>query len=176
MFTNSVYSPTELEAVVVFTNSDYSPTELEAVVFTNSDYSPTELEAVVFGHVFTLITTPLPDSRLAATVKSFPTLVKLCRKIETCYFKQGVREPEHVVGELPRQRESPSSAVGGLLELRPLRAEEEPMEAAASGTKDEPAGANTRPSSIIDPEPGENNGSNGEYDKLDDLSQAQPSN
>jgi metaxin len=30
---------------------------------------PTELDALVFGHLFTILTTPLPDGRLASIVR-----------------------------------------------------------------------------------------------------------
>lgn len=50
--------------------------------------SGTELDAVVFGHLYTLLTTPLPDSGLASVVRSYPTLVALCRTIEGEYFSK----------------------------------------------------------------------------------------
>ena len=40
----------------------------------------------MFGHLYTLITTKLPDNRLAATVKSFDNLVHFCEAIDTKYF------------------------------------------------------------------------------------------
>ncbi len=46
----------------------------------------TELDAVVFGHVFTLLTTPMPDNRLAAIVRSYPNLVEACQFTEKTYF------------------------------------------------------------------------------------------
>ena len=47
----------------------------------------TELDAVVFGHVFTLLTTPMPDNRLASIVRSYPNLVEACQFVEKIYFQ-----------------------------------------------------------------------------------------
>jgi len=47
---------------------------------------PKELDALVFGHLFTILTTPLPDNKLAEIVKGFPDLVDLCKRIEKRYF------------------------------------------------------------------------------------------
>uniref|UniRef100_T1JEZ3 Metaxin glutathione S-transferase domain-containing protein n=1 Tax=Strigamia maritima TaxID=126957 RepID=T1JEZ3_STRMM len=49
---------------------------------------PTELDALVFGHLFTILTTPLPDNRLAAIVRSYRNLVDLCKNIEQRYFER----------------------------------------------------------------------------------------
>jgi len=49
---------------------------------------PTELDALVFGHLFTVLTTPLPDNRLKMIVQQFGNLVKLCENIETDYFER----------------------------------------------------------------------------------------
>lgn len=49
---------------------------------------PTELDALVFGHLFTLLTTPLPDNRLATIVRSFGNLVKLCQVVERDFFEK----------------------------------------------------------------------------------------
>jgi len=49
---------------------------------------PTELDALVFGHLFTVLTTPLPDNRLKMIVQQFTNLVKLCENIETDYFER----------------------------------------------------------------------------------------
>jgi metaxin len=49
---------------------------------------PNELDALVFGHIFTIITTPLPNNGLAIIVQSYPKLVKLCKRIETRYFRR----------------------------------------------------------------------------------------
>ncbi|XP_057369326.1 metaxin-2-like [Daphnia carinata] len=48
----------------------------------------TELDAVVFGHVFTLLTTPLPDNRLASIVRSYPNLVEACQFLEKTFFQK----------------------------------------------------------------------------------------
>lgn len=51
------------------------------------DKNPNELDALVFGHIFTIITTFLPNNVLANVVNNFPTLVNLCKRIETRYFQ-----------------------------------------------------------------------------------------
>ena len=74
----------------------------------NISPSPTELDAVVFGHLFTLLTTPLPDTRLASIVRSYTSLVTLCRNVEGEYFKRGPGE-EAMPGRLsPASNESHS--------------------------------------------------------------------
>ncbi|XP_046424673.1 metaxin-2 isoform X2 [Neodiprion lecontei] len=50
--------------------------------------SPNELDALAFGHIFTILTTPLPNNSLANIVKSYPTLVNLCKRIEARYFQR----------------------------------------------------------------------------------------
>jgi len=47
---------------------------------------PTELDALVFGHLFAILTTPLPDSRLANIVRSFKNLTDLCQHIDKEFF------------------------------------------------------------------------------------------
>jgi len=49
---------------------------------------PTELDALVFGHVFSVLTTPLPDNRLKGIVQQFENLAKLCENIERTYFER----------------------------------------------------------------------------------------
>jgi len=57
-----------------------------------SDYffgsRPTELECLIFGHLYTILTTPLSNSALAATVRNFPALINLIKRIEEQYFKK----------------------------------------------------------------------------------------
>ncbi|KAJ1519484.1 hypothetical protein ONE63_004770 [Megalurothrips usitatus] len=48
---------------------------------------PTELDALVFGHLFTVLTTPLPNNQLAATIRGYRALVDLCKRIEHEYFE-----------------------------------------------------------------------------------------
>jgi len=48
---------------------------------------PTELDALVFGHIFSLLTTPLPDNKAKNIVQNFGNLVKLCEHIERDYFE-----------------------------------------------------------------------------------------
>ncbi|XP_077262371.1 metaxin-2 isoform X2 [Temnothorax americanus] len=47
---------------------------------------PNELDALVFGHIFTIITTPLLDNKLAMIVRGHPKLVNLCKRIEISFF------------------------------------------------------------------------------------------
>ncbi|XP_013404231.1 metaxin-2 isoform X4 [Lingula anatina] len=47
---------------------------------------PTELDALVFGHLFTILTTPMPVNKLAEIVKNFDNLVHFCARIEQQYF------------------------------------------------------------------------------------------
>jgi len=50
------------------------------------DDKPTELDALVFGHLFSILTTPLPDTRLASIVRGHKNLVELCQQIDKEYF------------------------------------------------------------------------------------------
>jgi len=58
----------------------------------NSQYffgaRPTELDALVFGHIFSILTTPLPDNRAKNIVQQYGNLVKLCENIERDYFEK----------------------------------------------------------------------------------------
>lgn len=47
---------------------------------------PTELDALVFGHLFTILTTTLPDNRLSGIVRKHTNLVELCQGIDKEYF------------------------------------------------------------------------------------------
>jgi len=49
---------------------------------------PTELDALVFGHLFSLLTTPLPDNRIKSIVQQFPNLVNICENIERDFFER----------------------------------------------------------------------------------------
>ncbi|XP_065168684.1 metaxin-2-like isoform X2 [Atheta coriaria] len=53
---------------------------------------PTELEALIFGHLYTILTTPLPNAALANIVKNFPKLIDLVTRLEKQYFQ---RETQH---------------------------------------------------------------------------------
>nr|XP_018897845.1 PREDICTED: metaxin-2-like isoform X1 [Bemisia tabaci] len=48
---------------------------------------PTELDALVFGHIFTIITTPLPNNQLNGIVRGFPNLIEHCKRIDKMFFK-----------------------------------------------------------------------------------------
>jgi len=58
------------------------------IIFAHFTCRPTELDALVFGHLFTVITTTLPDNRLAKTVQQFNNLVAFCQNIERRFFKE----------------------------------------------------------------------------------------
>nr|CAB3264075.1 metaxin-2-like [Phallusia mammillata] len=47
---------------------------------------PTELDAMVYGHLYTIITTSLPDNRLAKTIQQFGNLVAFCQNIDRDFF------------------------------------------------------------------------------------------
>ncbi|KAK9886256.1 hypothetical protein WA026_015769 [Henosepilachna vigintioctopunctata] len=49
---------------------------------------PTELDALVFGHLFTILTTPLPNNSFANIARKYPLLINLIQKIEKKYFKK----------------------------------------------------------------------------------------
>jgi len=49
---------------------------------------PTELDALVFGHLFTILTTPLPNNRFASIVRGYSNLIELCRLVEREYFER----------------------------------------------------------------------------------------
>ncbi|KAK7862975.1 hypothetical protein R5R35_002034 [Gryllus longicercus] len=55
---------------------------------------PTELDALIFGHIFTIFTTPLPNTVFARIVRKYSNLIELCKAIERMYFER--REPELV--------------------------------------------------------------------------------
>ncbi|KAK9300322.1 hypothetical protein QLX08_006877 [Tetragonisca angustula] len=59
---------------------------LEGSDYFSGEKTPNELDALVFGHIFTIITTPLPGNKLANIVQSYPLLVHLCKRIETSIF------------------------------------------------------------------------------------------
>ncbi|CAH1108523.1 unnamed protein product [Psylliodes chrysocephalus] len=56
------------------------------------EHGPTELDALVFGHLFTILTTPLPRSDLANIVRNYPSLIDLVKRIEKEYFKKAAQQ------------------------------------------------------------------------------------
>uniref|UniRef100_A0A2P2I705 Metaxin-2 n=1 Tax=Hirondellea gigas TaxID=1518452 RepID=A0A2P2I705_9CRUS len=130
--------------------------------------SPTELDAVVFGHLFTLLTTPLPDSSLASVVRSYPTLVTLCRNIDGEYFKKGVRETSSSGGRTSRNEgDGRTSRSEGDLAPSSGRTSRAEGDLTRSGqTSEGRAGVGRRVSTGS-----RNAGSNGDYDTLDDIAQ-----
>ncbi|XP_076241087.1 metaxin-2 isoform X3 [Calliopsis andreniformis] len=61
---------------------------LEGTKYFFGDTTPNELDALVFGHIFTIITTPLPGNKLANIVQSYPQLVDFCKRIEARWTYQ----------------------------------------------------------------------------------------
>ncbi|XP_017797776.1 PREDICTED: metaxin-2 [Habropoda laboriosa] len=59
---------------------------LEGSDYFSGEKTPNELDALVFGHIFTIITTPLPGNHLASIIQSYPQLVHLLKRIETSIF------------------------------------------------------------------------------------------
>ncbi|KAI0230566.1 Metaxin-2 [Lamellibrachia satsuma] len=49
--------------------------------------SPTELDALVFGHLYSLLTTNLPVTRIAETIQQFSNLLRFCQHIDMTFFK-----------------------------------------------------------------------------------------
>jgi len=49
--------------------------------------TPTELDAITFGHIFTMLTTKLPNNILAETVNRFDKLVRFCDTIDKEFFR-----------------------------------------------------------------------------------------
>ncbi|GIY71973.1 metaxin-2 [Caerostris extrusa] len=58
---------------------------------------PTELDAIVFGHLFAILTTPLPDNRLCTIVREYQNLVDLCQRIDVDYFQKNADEDIDIV-------------------------------------------------------------------------------
>ncbi|XP_078035943.1 metaxin-2 isoform X2 [Augochlora pura] len=50
--------------------------------------TPNELDALVFGHVFSILTTHLPDNKLANIMRKYTLLVEHSKRIEICYFRR----------------------------------------------------------------------------------------
>lgn len=46
----------------------------------------TELDALLFGHIYAILTTDLPDNRLASVIRSHQNLIELCQRIDREYF------------------------------------------------------------------------------------------
>ncbi|WAR05174.1 MTX2-like protein [Mya arenaria] len=49
---------------------------------------PTELDALVFGHLFTLLTTDLPNKEFAQVIGKYDNLVQFCKRVDQKYYKQ----------------------------------------------------------------------------------------
>ncbi|XP_076653289.1 metaxin-2 isoform X2 [Halictus rubicundus] len=59
---------------------------LDSNEYFSGDKTPNELDALVFGHIFSIITTPLRDNKLANIVRKYTLLVEHCKRIETSIF------------------------------------------------------------------------------------------
>uniref|UniRef100_A0A1I7ZVZ3 GST_C_6 domain-containing protein n=1 Tax=Steinernema glaseri TaxID=37863 RepID=A0A1I7ZVZ3_9BILA len=61
-----------------------------SVMLGSKDYfmgsQPTELDALAFGHLYTILTTELPNMDLAELVRKHDNLVKFCKKIDHEFF------------------------------------------------------------------------------------------
>jgi len=62
--------------------------------FFYSNDRPTELDALVFGHLFTILTTELPQVDLAGIVKKQQNLVNFCQRIEKDFFARRTVRPK----------------------------------------------------------------------------------
>ncbi|XP_064595149.1 metaxin-2-like [Liolophura sinensis] len=49
---------------------------------------PTELDALVFGHLYSILTTNLPVTRLAEIIRGYPNLAEFCRRIDETYYRE----------------------------------------------------------------------------------------
>lgn len=47
---------------------------------------PTELDALTFGHLYTILTTELPNMQIANTLKKYPNLISFCKRIDEEFF------------------------------------------------------------------------------------------
>jgi len=59
---------------------------------TNTPYfyemGPCQLDAIAFGHLYSILTTNLPGSPLADTVKKYDRLIGFCQSIDSMYFQK----------------------------------------------------------------------------------------
>jgi metaxin len=62
--------------------------ELHPPILVSAAYRPTELDAYVFGHLFTLLTTELPDVDIGEVVKKYENLKMFTKRVETIYFSR----------------------------------------------------------------------------------------
>ncbi|KRX74851.1 Metaxin-2 [Trichinella sp. T6] len=51
-----------------------------------SGNNPTEIDALIFGHLYTLLTTSLPNVAIGDILKKFPNLLQFCEDIEKLCF------------------------------------------------------------------------------------------
>ncbi|XP_054710834.1 metaxin-2-like [Uloborus diversus] len=57
---------------------------------------PTELDAIVFGHLFAILTTPLPDNKLCSILREYQNLIDLCRQIDIQYFQKHADDDDDI--------------------------------------------------------------------------------
>ncbi|VDN41665.1 unnamed protein product [Gongylonema pulchrum] len=48
--------------------------------------SPTELDALAFGHLYTILTTELPNMELTNCLRRYANLTEFCQRIDKQYF------------------------------------------------------------------------------------------
>ncbi|KRZ08143.1 Metaxin-2 [Trichinella zimbabwensis] len=73
----------------VFDEVEYACECLSTKLGTNQYFggdSPTEIDALIFGHLYTLLTTSLPNVAIGGILKKFPNLLEFCEEFERVYF------------------------------------------------------------------------------------------
>jgi len=58
-----------------------------SLIISSLYFSPTELDALVFGHIFTLLTTDLPNTKFAEIIRNYDNLVNFCTRVDQKYYK-----------------------------------------------------------------------------------------
>ncbi|KRY39681.1 Metaxin-2 [Trichinella spiralis] len=73
----------------VFDEVEYACECLSTKLGTNQYFggnNPTEIDALIFGHLYTLLTTSLPNVAIGDILKKFPNLLEYCEYFEKVYF------------------------------------------------------------------------------------------
>ncbi|XP_003372151.1 putative metaxin-2 [Trichinella spiralis] len=74
---------------MVFDEVEYACECLSTKLGTNQYFggnNPTEIDALIFGHLYTLLTTSLPNVAIGDILKKFPNLLEYCEYFEKVYF------------------------------------------------------------------------------------------
>jgi len=58
-----------------------------SLIISSLYFSPTELDALVFGHIFTLLTIDLPNTKFAEIIRNYDNLVNFCTRVDKKYYK-----------------------------------------------------------------------------------------